>query len=128
VSVKSPDSAILHLQQFLTFQTISKLGEELNVADSDTFEDAKAFLLNTYRGVLTRPEVTVTNVSSYSMLIEWKGSDVSLDPVMLYGHYDVVPVGDETAARWSHNPFSGDLDDGYVGLRSHMEDRLTDMQ
>jgi len=35
-------------------------------------------------------------------------------PVLLTGHYDVVPVIPGTEELWTHQPFSGDIKDGVV--------------
>ncbi len=43
-----------------------------------------------------------------SILLKWQGdSSVSLKPVMLTAHQDVVPVGDPDS--WSHDPFGAEL-------------------
>lgn len=38
-------------------------------------------------------------------------------------HYDVVPVPESTYSRWTHPPFSGDLDDGWVYGRGAADDK-----
>ncbi len=43
-----------------------------------------------------------------SILLKWSGdSSLSLDPVMLAAHQDVVPAGDP--ASWSHDPWGGEI-------------------
>ena len=45
-----------------------------------------------------------------NLLIKWKGKNRKLAPLMLISHMDVV----EASGKWSHEPFSGDIEDGYV--------------
>src|SRR5947207_1946701 len=46
-----------------------------------------------------------------SVVTRIEGSDKKAPTLLLMGHTDVVPAN---AAGWSHDPFSGDLDDGVV--------------
>ena len=45
-----------------------------------------------------------------NLLIKWPGKNKKLKPLMLISHMDVV----EATGKWSHEPFSGDIDDTYV--------------
>ena len=75
--------------------------------------------------------LTLTKVNTYGLLYEWKGSDVSLKPLLLTAHQglsdyvgyfhrlapltqlgsaDVVPVDAETVGQWTHPPYSGYYD------------------
>lgn len=38
-------------------------------------------------------------------------------------HYDVVPVPENTYSRWTHGPFSGDLEDGWIYGRGSADDK-----
>ncbi len=60
-------------------------------------------------------------VNRHSLLYTWPGSDPSLDPVVLMGHLDVVPVEPGTEGDWTHPPFSGEVDGGYVWGRGTMD-------
>ena len=102
------------VRAFLRFETVCTPGADLNVSPSkrDTFLAAKRHLTDTYSDFLNSSEVSVTDVSTYSMLIEWTGTDSKLQPLLLYGHYDVVPVGSDSIASWTHEPFAGGIHDG----------------
>lgn len=52
-----------------------------------------------------------------SILLCWKGSDPSLEPVLLMNHHDVV----EASGKWTHEPFSGDIADGKVWGRGTLD-------
>jgi carboxypeptidase PM20D1 len=64
-------------------------------------------------------------VAGLSLLYTWPGTDPSLAPVVLMGHQDVVPVPEESRARWAHDPFAGEIADGYVWGRGTLDDKVT---
>ena len=64
-------------------------------------------------------------VGDLSLLYTWEGSDPELDPVVLMGHLDVVPVIPGTEADWTHDPFGGVVADGYVWGRGTMDDKVS---
>jgi len=45
-----------------------------------------------------------------NLMMKWKGTDDSLQPIILISHQDVVPAEGE----WTHEPFSGDIADGKI--------------
>ncbi len=57
----------------------------------------------------------------HSLLITLAGSDMSLDPMLLMGHMDVVPVVPGTEADWTHGAFSGFVDDEYIWGRGALD-------
>jgi carboxypeptidase PM20D1 len=58
-----------------------------------------------------------------ALLYTWPGTDPSLPPLLLMGHYDTVPV--EAAAKWTHDPFRGTIADGFIWGRGTLDDKLT---
>ncbi|MBQ4267158.1 MAG: M20/M25/M40 family metallo-hydrolase [Clostridia bacterium] len=52
-----------------------------------------------------------------SLLLKWKGTDSSLEPIMLMNHHDVV----EASGNWTHPPFSGAIADGRVWGRGTLD-------
>ncbi len=60
-----------------------------------------------------------------ALLLTWEPADPHNTPpaILLYAHYDVVPAGPD--AGWSHPPFSGELDDGFVWGRGTLDDKGT---
>jgi carboxypeptidase PM20D1 len=73
--------------------------------------------------VHTRLEREVVN--DYSLLYTWTGSDTSLDPMLLMGHLDVVPVESGTETSWKHPPFGGLVDEGFIWGRGTLDDKLS---
>lgn len=62
-------------------------------------------------------------VSELSLLYRWPGSDPTVEPILLTGHLDVVPVEPGTEGEWTHPPFSGAIDDGVVWGRGTLDDK-----
>lgn len=58
-----------------------------------------------------------------SLVVRWKGSDPSLDPLLLLAHLDVVPVDPASVDEWRFPPFSGDVAAGYVWGRGALDDK-----
>ncbi len=63
-------------------------------------------------------------VAPASLLFEWKGSDQSLDPIVMMSHLDVVPVEAGSEGAWTHAPFSGDLANGFIWGRGSLDDKV----
>jgi carboxypeptidase PM20D1 len=64
-------------------------------------------------------------VGKDALLYTWVGTDSALPPIVLMGHFDVVPVEPGTEERWTHPPFSGALADGHVWGRGALDDKST---
>ncbi|QMW64692.1 M20/M25/M40 family metallo-hydrolase [Mumia sp. ZJ1417] len=46
-----------------------------------------------------------------NVIARWEGTDLSLPPLLVHGHLDVVPA---QAGDWSYDPFGGEIVDGYL--------------
>ncbi len=64
-------------------------------------------------------QVSIHN--GHSLLLRWQGSEAGLEPVLMMGHLDVVPVEDSTVGQWKHEPFSGDIADGFIWGRGALD-------
>src|SRR5687768_12253161 len=62
-------------------------------------------------------------VATHSLLYTWRGSEISLKPIMLIGHLDVVPVEPGTESVWQQEPFGGRIADGFVWGRGSIDDK-----
>lgn len=60
-------------------------------------------------------------VNDLSLLFTWEGKNPALKPIMLISHLDVVPAELGEAGGWTHPPFSGDIEDGYVWGRGTLD-------
>jgi len=57
------------------------------------------------------------------MVYLWKGQKSDLKPVVLTGHIDVVPVEPGTETQWEHDPFGGEIIDGFIWGRGTLDDK-----
>ncbi|MFR7733696.1 MAG: M20/M25/M40 family metallo-hydrolase [Collinsella sp.] len=83
-----------------------------------TFDDLRAYMQQAWPRVFAAGEVELID---HSLLVTLAGSDPALKPVMLMGHMDVVPVVPGTEADWTHDPFSGHVDDTYIWGRGAID-------
>ncbi|THH27465.1 hypothetical protein EUX98_g6722 [Antrodiella citrinella] len=65
----------------------------------------------------------ITTVNTYNLVMHWQGSDASLQPVLLMGHQDVVPVEPATFGDWEHPPYSGYYDGTWLWGRGSCDDK-----
>jgi carboxypeptidase PM20D1 len=88
----------------------------------ETFNALHAYLAGSFPKVhaTLRREV----VGRGALLYTWPGTDSALQPIVLCGHLDVVPVEPGTETAWIHPPFGGQVADGYVWGRGALDDKL----
>lgn len=58
-----------------------------------------------------------------TLLLKWQGEDETLNPILLTGHYDVVPVQANAKLTWQEEPFSGKVDDIHIWGRGALDDK-----
>jgi len=58
-----------------------------------------------------------------TVLYVWRGTDDNLAPVLIMAHVDVAPVEEGTDGKWTHQPFAGDLADGFVWGRGAFDNK-----
>ncbi len=114
-----PDSAIPHLSKAIQLPTIS-ISDSSSI-DTSAFRAFNIFIDQSYPLIHARLYKTIVNQFSY--IFEWKGQDTSLKPIILMGHYDVVPIEAATANLWSVKPFSGSITDSCVWGRGAADDK-----
>lgn len=64
-------------------------------------------------------------INNYSLTYRWPGTNPKLDPVLLLGHIDVVPVEGESLSRWTVPPYSGKIQDDFIWGRGSLDDKVT---
>lgn len=107
------------LSQAVQFATVSV--QPPAVADPVPFEGFIAWLETTYPEV--HAQLKRERLGGNSLLYTWAGRDAAAQPVLLTGHYDVVPVIPGTEKDWKHPPFGGVIADGYVWGRGTLDDK-----
>jgi carboxypeptidase PM20D1 len=115
--VAVPDGAAHRLAGALRFPTISS-------DDPDAFKGEAFGALHTYlSAVFPRVHSTLRRdlIGTHSLLYTWQGSDPSLRPILLLGHLDVVPVEAASVSTWQHDPFGGQVADGFIWGRGAID-------
>src|SRR5688572_31197581 len=105
----------------LTFPTIST--QDSASFDPAPFTELHTWIEDAFPNVTRR--LTREIVANYSLLYTWTGSDTTLDPILLMGHLDVVPVEPGTESRWTHPPFAGVVADSFVWGRGTLDDKAS---
>lgn len=72
---------------------------------------------------LTHKVMRKEAINQYSLLFTWQGSHPELPPIILMAHQDVVPISPGTESQWLHDPFGGDMAEGYVWGRGSWDDK-----
>jgi len=114
-----PDSALRHLSQAVQIATIST--SDTSSIDTAAFKAFDYFIDKAYP--LIHQQLTKTKIDSFNYIFEWKGQNQSLAPIILMGHYDVVPVEKAVADKWIESPFSGKITDSCVWGRGSADDK-----
>lgn len=117
----SPDlqKAAQHLSQAITFKTIS-YSKQSNI-EYEEFKNFLNFLQATYPHIHKKCEFLYIN--KYSPVFIWHSPSPVDKPLLLLGHYDVVPVEKESEKNWLFPPFSGALEQGYIWGRGALDNK-----
>src|SRR5262245_59805644 len=82
------DQAARRLSDAIRFRTVSN--QEAAKIPTKEFEGFHAFLVRSYPHI--QSELRKHAVNGLSVVYEWPGSDLSLKPILMMAHQDVVPV------------------------------------
>jgi carboxypeptidase PM20D1 len=111
------DSAVVHLQQAISFKTVS---QDNRITDTNAFNAFHSFLRTAYPLLFEKGNVEFIN--KYSLLFHIKGKEAK-HPIILMGHQDVVPVEEASLAQWSVDPFSGMIKNDTIYGRGAVDDK-----
>jgi carboxypeptidase PM20D1 len=114
------DGATERFAGALRFRTVS-YGDRALLEPAE-FEAFRAYLESAFPRA--HAALAAEAIGGHSLLYSWSGSDASLAPVLLLGHYDVVPVEAGTDTAWTHPPFGGVIKGGYVWGRGAIDDKV----
>ena len=103
------------LSRMVQLPTVSAEFEERGLADFDRFRDLLAELYP-----LVHEHLAFEQVTDVGLLYHWRGAGDG-DPVVLMGHFDVVPAVDDDG--WTFPPFEGRIHDGSVWGRGTLDDK-----
>lgn len=107
-----------HLSESIQFQTVSFQSPEYR--DSSQFTGFINWVQSTFS--LVHKHLEYLQFSD-TMLYRWPGSDPSLKPILITGHYDVVPVIPGTESLWEQSPFTGVIADNVIWGRGALDDK-----
>ncbi|MFT5691610.1 MAG: carboxypeptidase PM20D1 [Oceanicoccus sp.] len=107
-----------HLSEAVQFQTISPPRPEKR--NFSVFDNFLEWAEQTYPELHSLEK---TIVKEHTILLKWPGRNPTLKPILLAAHYDVVPVVPGTEDRWTHPPFGGVIDNGFVWGRGSLDDK-----
>ena len=106
-----------NLSDAIKIKTISNIDE--SKVDWSAFDELHRLFQERYP--LVYKNLKVENVGKASLLFTWEGKNPSLDPIALLGHQDVVPVSEGTEKDWEHDPFGGEIADGFLWGRGALD-------
>jgi carboxypeptidase PM20D1 len=113
------EAAAMRLAGAVRFKTVSF--DDKPDASASAFLGLHEYLAQQFP--LLHRTLKLEKIGQYSLLYRWPGSDSSLKPMMLMAHQDVVPIAPGTEKDWLHEPFSGDITDGFVWGRGAWDDK-----
>ncbi|KAJ6599934.1 hypothetical protein DFH09DRAFT_1129085 [Mycena vulgaris] len=101
-----------------TFDAMGPVGEDERWVSRGPFVEhlATAF-------PLVHATLALQKVNTYGLIYTWQGSDASLKPLLLMGHYDVVPVAPLSVDQWTHPAYSGHFDGENIWGRGSSDDK-----
>lgn len=114
------DQAIEHLAAAIRFKTISY--PDYLVTDFAQYDEFLDFLTESYPAIhqVCRKEM----VNTYSPMFVWKGNDnQGKKPLLLLGHYDVVPAIEDADGGWQEPPFAGIVKDDFIWGRGAIDNK-----
>jgi acetylornithine deacetylase/succinyl-diaminopimelate desuccinylase-like protein len=101
-SVEAFDEMIGHLQALIRLRTVNPPGDEILAA---------RYLADVLSAAGLAPVVLEPYPGRGNVVARLRGDGTGGGPLLLLTHLDVVPADPEL---WTHDPFSGDIADGYV--------------
>ncbi len=119
----STDSAVARLAEAIRCRTVSY--HDYSLTDTTQFDEFITLIHQRYPLIHSR--LAAETVNQYGLLYTWKGKNPALPPVLLLGHYDVVPVIQGTERMWKRPPFAGLVEGGFVYGRGTLDDKTTVM-
>jgi carboxypeptidase PM20D1 len=117
----TPDigAAVNRFARSVRFATVSaRIHEE---ETRDAYVGLLDFIVDSYPHLFAAAHVE--REDPWRLVVELPGTDSSLEPLLVLAHFDVVPVEPGTESAWSHPPFSGAVDDGFIWGRGTLDDK-----
>lgn len=113
------NAAVARLQSAIRIKTISY--DDRSKTDTASFLAFHTLIDSAFPLVKQQLEKTIIN--KFSLVYKWKGKTPTENPSTLYAHLDVVPVESVNRNEWRHDPWAGDIADGYIWGRGTLDDK-----
>ena len=107
------DAAVSRLSKALQCRTIN------SKADFKEFEKLHELIKSSYKNLINNSKLEI--IGDHALLIKINGVNKNLKPCLLMSHQDVVPVIKGTEQDWTHDAFSGFIDDKYIWGRGALD-------
>nr|WP_315150086.1 M20/M25/M40 family metallo-hydrolase [uncultured Flavobacterium sp.] len=117
-TIKNSDEIAQHLSEAIQIKTISN--QNSSQINSESFVALKENLIKNFPNVFEY--LHQEKFSSNSILLKWEGKDISLKPILLMAHQDVVPAEDQIS-KWKFPPFSGQIHADHIYGRGALDDK-----
>lgn len=111
------DAAAAALSALVACKTVSHADAALD--DPSAFTQLETLLPKLFP--LVHQACTHEKVGARGLVYHWSGQ-TSENPLVLTAHYDVVPA---EGGVWEHDPFSGDIADGFIHGRGTLDTKCT---
>ena len=115
------DSALARLAGAVRIPTVST--PDFAQTDTAQFGRFNRYLRQSFPKVFA--QLKLEKFNDYGLLFTWPGTNPALKPVLLLGHYDVVPVLPGTESQWAQPPFAGTQAGGYLYGRGTLDDKAS---
>lgn len=111
--------AVQHLSDAIKIKTVSY--PDYDKIDFELFDEFLLFLQESYPNInkVCKKEM----INGHCPVYIWESEDKENKPILLLGHYDVVPVEKSSEADWEEEPFSGIIKDEYIWGRGALDDK-----
>jgi carboxypeptidase PM20D1 len=118
----SAERGAQNLSRAIQFKTITLASGDPRPGQEGEWLALHAWLEETYPAAhaAMRKELVPETLT---LLYTWAGSDLSLKPLLLMAHQDVVPVNIGTDGDWESGPFEGAIIDGYIYGRGAIDNK-----
>jgi carboxypeptidase PM20D1 len=111
-------AAIQNLVAAIRFKTISHQDrEKFPKQEFDNFINWAALAYPEFHAAMKLEQL------EHTLLFKWEGSDLKLAPILLTGHYDVVPIIPGTENLWEEMPFAGVISNNRIWGRGALDDK-----
>ena len=104
------------LSRAIQFKTISESQEEI-INYKPVFLELHQYMEELFPLTHSSLELKKMGIDELSLLYIWKGKNHGTGndkAIILSSHLDVVPVPSDTLQFWTHEPFSGTIEDGFI--------------